>query len=401
MLNIQEELKSGKSLEEVCTTIGIDFKEKDGKVLFNYDMVESYKHKANPIVQESRGLILYKDSWYVAAYPFKRFLNYGETGAAKLPENLEGCYVLEKLDGSMLSLRWDKVNNKWEVSTRGMLYAEGQVNDLTTMTFADLFWEGANQTKIPYILEQGLINKDLTYVFELTSIHNRIVTRYTETTITLLTVRDNVTHREYSRMEVNRIANDLGCPVVKSVKLTNWEQLLKMDVDPLFEGYVVVRENKTGSHDRVKVKNPSYLAISRLTSSHSERAFMELVQRGDHAEFLTYFPEYTANIQKLLDGIDKIEHTAKKLIAEYESSFNGLDGLLGDSKDHNGEYIEYSDAQLKSFRARFAAFATKCAFPTIMFLWYDGKISLNHMHNALLAFRADTLLDMIRRVNHE
>lgn len=397
MLNIQDELKSGKSLEEVCTPIGVDFKEKDGKVLFNYDMVESYKYKTNPIVQECRGLILYKDSWYVAAYPFKRFFNYGETEAAKLPEDFHDCCVLEKLDGSMLTLRWDTVTEKWEVSTRGMIYAEGQVNDLTNMTFSDLFWEGANHTKIPYILEQRLVNKNLTYVFELTSIHNRIVTRYLDTTVTLLTVRDNITHREYSRIEVNRVANDLGCPVVKSVKLTNWEQLLKMDVDPLFEGYVVVRENKSGSHDRVKVKNPSYLAISRLTSSHSERAFMELVQRGDQDEFLTYYPEYTENINKLINGITEITNRAKKHIEEYKKTLYPFPELSG--RDLNGEYIEYSKEQIKDLRRKFAAFANKCPFPTIMFQWYDGKVKVKTMYTELLKYRTDTLLDMVRKIN--
>jgi hypothetical protein len=380
MLEIQTLLRSGKTPEEVCTPRGINFKELDGKVLFSYDMIDSYKFKEDPVVKESRGLILYKSDWSIACYPFRRFMNMGETGADVFPEDLSGCQVLEKIDGSMLSLWHDKTSNNWVVSTRGMIYAEGQVNSCSTKTFSQLFWEGAsNGTGLRLMLEKDLLNKHCTYVFELTSPENRIVTPYKETKITLLTIRNNQTFFECGREELITMSRAIGCDLVKIVPLIDWESLLKMDVSPTYEGYVVLMETLGTSHRRVKVKNPAYLAIHRLASAISEKGFLELIKLGKHDDFLAIYPEYKEHVQKLLDGLSKIEYTIK------------TDWL---------EMPKYSlSKDYKANRKEFAAKAHTTLFPNVLFLIYDDETKLKDLKGFILGAKTEVLLDMIHKVN--
>ena len=378
-LELQKQLRAGKTPAEICDPLGIDFKELDGKILFSYDMISSYKFKENPIVMECRGLILYKDTWDVASMAFSRFFNYGETGADKLPDDLSGCLVLEKRDGTMISLRFDKITGEWEVSTRNMIYAEGPVNNCDNITFEELFWEGAAKTKLPMLADSGALGKECTYVFELTGPKNRIVTPYKETTITLLTIRNNNSLLECERDICRVMADMMECDLVKAIELTNWKELLAMEsCSSVFEGYVVVKEDQP-SHLRVKVKNPSYLAISKMASSISERGFLELIKEGKHDDYLTYFPEYKEHIEKLLMGLDKIINVTRQ-------DWNDMPKLD-------------TDADYKKNRGIFARAAYQKTFPHILFDLYDNKVCMYSMPAYLIGLKTDSLLDMIHKVN--
>ena len=61
------------------------------------------------------------------------------------------------------------------------------------------------------------------------------------------------------------------------------------------EGYVVVDKN----FNRVKVKNPKYVAIHHLKEGNSLARLVELVQNGEYGEFVSYFPEWFEDIQNI------------------------------------------------------------------------------------------------------
>lgn len=364
VLHIQAALRSGQTPYDICQPRGIDFKEADGKVLFNYDMIASYHCKSDPIVKECRGLILYSDNWDVASYGFERFFNYGEDGADSLPEDLSKCRVLPKLDGTMISLWCDRTDGGWKVSTRGMIYAEGKVGTLSDKTFAQLFWETFlydPDTCLP------TFNKYRTYIFELTSPFNRIVTHYPENKVTLLTVRSNQTLDEMPYIECFSIAGQHGLDIVRPVNVTNWQELLKMQgLDTLDEGFVVVAESKEGSHRRVKVKNPAYLSVAKIITACTEKNFLELLQTGKGDDFLAYFSEYRGNFDKLLLGLRKLEHLVKE---------------------------DYLDIQHLTDRKSFAKCALEKNFPSLMFQMRDGKIT--NLATDLLLMRTTQLLELI------
>lgn len=310
MLEIQEQLRSGKTPEEICLPLGITFKVTNGECIFSYDQIASMKNKNHPIVKECRGLILNTSDWSISAMPFRRFMNYGEDGADALPEDLEGCYLLEKLDGSLLTLRWSMPCNAWKVSTRKMIYAEGQVSDIADTSFEKLFWEGASKTRIPKLIEYDILAKGYTYVFELCSMLNRIVTAYPETHISLLTVRNNQTLQESTIVETDNYAELFNCKSPKKYGFKDWASVVDSlkTTDPTFEGYVVLKESSP-SHLRVKVKSPKYLAVSKLGFAKTKRNFIECLKLGEKDEHLLYFPENRGYIEEVENGLKSLIST--------------------------------------------------------------------------------------------
>src|ERR1035438_2036279 len=93
-------------------------------IQFTYDMLDS--PKSDPIIRESRGLILNEDdNWNVVAYPFNRFFNEGEGCADTI--DWSTAKVQEKVDGTLIIMYW--YDNIWQIATRGSPDASGQVGD--------------------------------------------------------------------------------------------------------------------------------------------------------------------------------------------------------------------------------------------------------------------------------
>lgn len=376
MLHIQSYLRNGGILRRIVDELGLDCKVQDGKVLLNYSMIDS--PKLHPIVRECRGLILYEDNWDVAAMGFERFFNYGEGGAPDLGNDFSKWKVLEKLDGTMILLWYDRTRDKWQCSTRGMMYADGPVGQLSTKKFSDLFWE-ALENSAPVDrswgsrqrIEEGteLMNQNLTYVFELTSLENRIVTPYKETRATLLTARNNKTLKELSRLELEHENAMLLYPIVRETKVSDFQSLLKMQgLAPTDEGFVLVKE-VDGSHQRMKVKNPAYLAIAKLFGKGTTaKALLELIKTGDWPEFLTYYPEYGENIKHLQGVFQKLCDIIRR---------------------------DYVDLDPLTDRKSFALAAVQRPFPGILFGMRDGKITT--LEKDLLLLPLDKLFDMMNR----
>ena len=279
----------------------------DGKrVLFKYNQIDS--PMANPICQEARGIILDRsDNWKVLSWPFRKFFNYGEGHAAKL--DLSTARVLEKVDGTCISLYF--FDGSWRVQTLGMLDAEGEVNNkFPPETFAELFKKTLGDDKFEYLWPK------YTYTFELATPYNRVVTRYEKDRIVLLSIRHlkSLTEVGYGSPqflayyeEIKMAVPIVELPKTYSVAVNSLEEVAKMSMalPQMDEGYVVVDAN----FNRVKVKNPSYLALLHLkeSSSSSITALVQLVLTNEGSEFLSYFPEFTDQYNRISTAIKEIK----------------------------------------------------------------------------------------------
>jgi hypothetical protein len=211
--------------------------------------------------------------------PYTRFFNYEEECAAEI--DWDTAKVFEKADGSLITLY--HYDGKWQIATSGMPDANGPVNNIIDISFAELFmkiWEelGYKLPDDPY----------LCFMFELMTPYNKVIVQHKESKILLHGCRDVRTLREYNPIV---IANQYGWECVPHYSLSNWDEIVEATkaLDPIeSEGFVVCNEN----WNRVKVKSPQYVALSHMKEGFSVRRMLQLIQANEGSEFLSYFPEY-------------------------------------------------------------------------------------------------------------
>jgi len=270
------------------------------KIIIKYDMIDTPLQYDE--AQDARGLVLEKDTWKVMSLAFRKFFNAAEEKAAKI--DWDTAQILEKLDGSMIQVYFDWVKGEWFAGTTGTAEAEGEVNNKLGSTFADLFWD----TFFKYCDSELHLDEDIIYIFELTTPYNIVVKPHGESSVTLLSARWRDTLNELTSDRVAKVADTLGVPVVKvyDINATNTGHLLKtFDNMPYTEeGYVVVDKD----FNRIKVKNPAYVAVHHLKDKTSEYKIMVIVKSNEVDEFAATFPERKDELYTLKENYDKLNH---------------------------------------------------------------------------------------------
>ena len=306
MLEVQKFLQTG-TIEDLEEVYGIHAKVYDDRVVLKY-RIDS-KPKFAPIVLECRGLILSLPDYRILGRGFDRFFNYGE-GNDNESFNWDNCRVFNKLDGSLIKVYYD--GKKWCASTNGTAFAEGE----TPMgkTFHDLFIDAIG-TDLQHAFEG--CSKYHTYIFELTSPENRIVTRYSETTTTLLGIRhnDDGLFVDYDKIGLYSDFYMQCEGLASSYDLNNAQDIIKFveGRDAMDEGVVCY---DTVTQKRIKIKNASYVAIHHLRGNEvTKKSLLALVLKQEVEEYLTYFPEdkhmitpVERNVAVLKDAIYNLYH---------------------------------------------------------------------------------------------
>jgi hypothetical protein len=257
---------------------------------------------AEPIVQQCRGIILDESAgWAVASYPFDKFFNYGEPNAAEI--DWTSASVLEKLDGSLMTLYW--YPDQWRVASSGTPDASGPAHD-SGITFADLFWKTWNDLK-----HQLPTDRQSCFMFELMTPLNRIIVPHERSRLVYIGQRSLTGAMKESWGEHQ--AEILGWQVAKEYPLTTLAECVAAagklrGLDG--EGFVVRDQN----FHRLKIKCPQYVALSYLKESLSPRSMLEVVRKNESTEFLAYFPE----LQPLFDSVKtKFDALCETVETEY------------------------------------------------------------------------------------
>jgi hypothetical protein len=321
MLLVQNYLRSGKTLEDLQIEHGVYSNEKNDKVGFNYDQIEA--KESDPLACQCRGLILRKDIWDIVACPMFRFFNMEQTGCAAEIDWESAAYE-EKLDGSCIIVYWDSVVNKWMCATRGRVEADGGI-DGGDLTFAMLVDHTCNKMRNDTTNKYSL--QDLmdvisswrhdaglyTFVFELTSPLNRIVCKYNEEFLTLIAVRHNITLQEEDPKEWCRFGQfNIQTPKLYSFNNINHMVSVIREWNPEDHEGVVVKDK---SFNRIKVKNPSYLAYNYLRTSLSTslRGCIEVILLGTDDDVVPMMPKMIGDrILKLKPLVQQVLEITQK-----------------------------------------------------------------------------------------
>lgn len=301
MLKIQEYiLKHG--IEKAIKDFQLKSKDYENKILLKYDQLVSPTLMALPEMQDCRGIILDKSDWSVMSLAFRKFFNSEEGNAHKI--DWSTAHVLEKLDGSCIQVYWDKYKNSWFAGTTGTAEGEGEVNNKLGTTFNQLFWKTIAEKYPTFRIEW--LDKKCCYVFELTTPYNIVVKPHGESSVALLTARNLVTLKEATREELLEAGRVLHLPVVKSFDLNAKDvgALLRTFDNMIWhdEGYVVVDAN----HNRVKIKNPKYVAVHHLKGKSAEHNILTIVKSNEIEEFGATFPDRKEELYKLKESYDKL-----------------------------------------------------------------------------------------------
>lgn len=310
MLLIQEELRRGKQLLDLSESYGLSLTYHDTLplVIVNYDQIDSPKY--DPLACQCRGLVLELDTWNVVAKSFDRFFNLGEDQERQKDFVWNDCYCNEKLDGSLVLLYCYEGN--WLANTRGS-FAQGEIND-SGVKWQDLIWQCLNTA-----VDLTQLNPECTYVFELCSLYNKVVTEYCVPFISLLTIVNNRTLQEYNQHEVDVLHQAIGIksprPInyyFNSVEAVKYAMDIKGKENPTFEGFVLMDRNGM----RIKCKTTEYISLFHLRGNNnifSPKYLVPLVLKGEIEEVVTYFKEVEPHLRMVADKIGQAENELIKV----------------------------------------------------------------------------------------
>jgi len=327
MLLVQKYLMSGKTLDDLQSEHGVKHHVTNGKVVLNYDQIEA--RDSDPLSQQCRGLVLRERDWSVVACPMFRFFNKEQEAiAAEIDWNT--AQYEEKMDGSCIIVYYDEDQYKWCCGTRGRCEADADAHD-AGMTFSQLVESAINwmvaragaftfdKVTLSGFMEKGGADKNKTYVFELTSPLNRIVCKYDNFTLTLLAVRDNRSLKESDPRDHVGGFEFFGLKTPEIYEFNNVNHLIQVirDWSPEdHEGIVV----KDAQFNRIKVKNPAYVAFNHLNQSLSTslRGCIEVILVGKDDDVIPMMPDFIAN------RIRKLKSAVQEVLARTQKDFDEL-----------------------------------------------------------------------------
>lgn len=253
------------------------------------------------------------------------------------------------IHNSKILLWFNEYQDKWQISTSGMLDAfKANLNDIGE-TYGDLFVEALKGINLTLDEFFTIFKKEYCYTFELVSPKSRIVVPYKQTKLYFIGLRDIGTFIELDP-EIEEDVIKLGIPRPKQYPLTSLEECMqateKMGFDE--EGFVVVDKD----WHRVKIKSKEYILahFTRFNNGTSYSRILEMVENNRDKKFLEIYPEYT-------EQFDDVRERKGKFREKLKESINNLkDNLLTKyqlDRKSIAQYILMNNKDVSAFLFRF------------------------------------------------
>lgn len=308
--SVTEDLREG--LEKLTIQLGIIVKYVDDLIVLNYNQIDS--PKTHPIVIECRSLILEAGTLKVVSRSFDRFFNYGEALNVMPVIDWNKAVAYEKVDGSLIKIYHHK--DRWNISTKGTAYGESDCMGYG-ITFAELVHKALgckNDKEFQRIMDRSTMCPFTTYIFELTSVENRVVKRYEGYKLHFLASRYNdsgIYNTKDERswiLEMMQYGTGIGefVEVAQAYSFATDEDCVRtaQSLKDLDEGYVIYQDGVPVA----KIKSPAYVAVHHIRGEGlNPKRIMQLVLTNEQDEYLQYFPEDRVVMQPYIDAKKDLE----------------------------------------------------------------------------------------------
>ena len=278
--------------------------------LLKYNMILSDMNLRE--VQEARGSIFRQNEegyWVCVCYPFDKFFNYGEQYSAVNDIDWATASVQQKVDGSLIKIWWDY--DGWIISTNGSINAfKAECGDTT---YGKLVEEVTD--RIPDFFK--MLDRDYTYMFELTSPFNHIVVRYEGINLWYLGRRNILNYEEdHEGLWLEGLLYPEVYPHHSLAECITAAHEMGDDE----EGYVVCDAH----YNRIKIKGDEYLALHKMRGNGPLTVLrvVEMYQQGTLDDFIAYYPEFK-------DFTDDVIQRIRYYIEVCETAFKVVSSVVG------------------------------------------------------------------------
>lgn len=304
-----------ETLVQETAVIAKEYDRGDGQKMYclNYDQINSPK---TPVTNECRGVIvtMTESGWTFLCRPYDRFFNFGESQCSVSESDIDSLVLHEKIDGSLMKVWYNPFTSKWNVGSRGTAFAESDVNGWG-LTFKELF-EKATGFDV-----KGFIGCDTnkTFIFELTSHENRVVTRYDGTSVWFLGSRNNETGETSSDLKFYEDNFDHFALIGKRVSVSSVHQIKEIfsTFTSLEEGFVAY---DSSGKPVAKFKSPQYVIAHRIRGEGlNKKRICELVLMNEHEEYLAVFPEDSEHFINAIAEFDKLKFEIENVYSMFRS----------------------------------------------------------------------------------
>lgn len=305
---------------------------------FKYNDPTVYSQDWDDVTLNARGIAFDKKTGEIVARPFFKFFNYQEliNGIGEKTEIFEkseahGFHfnaglkfrVMDKLDGSLGIIFWNKYDNKWQVKTGGSFNSDQAV------------WA---QKWLDEHVKTADMMKSFTYCVEILCDADLHPISYDKEELVLLSVISNVSGEELLLKDIETCAESMGIRYAEVIQFQNFDEVIPyataLPKDK--EGVVVTFENGF----KVKLKGKEFLDLQRIFHSYSKKtiwerfSFIVKAEFGhdyygeacrDFLEFIEKIPEEMPDLTKYAENLSATffadlvacKKTAMKLTAEH------------------------------------------------------------------------------------
>jgi hypothetical protein len=326
-----------------CQARGVILSRKDKKSIFDlkeYVVTKDKRDSSNVIFGDS----------IVVSYGFDRFFNQGQDTAFVNWQD-KNLKVYEKLDGTCIFLYYF---DGWKVATRKSPYADILIDEISKHTFSSLFKKALQETiNMSFEDYTKTLNKDVTYVFELTTPDNRVVVVYDTYKVTLIGARNKKTFQELEIETINNLV-----PFVKSYNMNDVNAIIGFvnSLNPMDNEGVVVKDS---NFNRVKIKNINYVAYNKAADLYgkSVRGIIQLILSEKEDDVIPYLSHSV--IEKIHLYKDKLNKLVNYVDTNYKKYYNEVNSYPDSDIRKRKEF-----AQLISLNEKYSA---------PFFVIYSGK----------------------------
>lgn len=212
--------------------------------------------------------------------PLDKFWEHTQKGATDTLSVIDfsESKIYDKRDGSMILMY--NFKDRWYTSTlKTFCGTQAPTNGSEYDTFYDLA-ESVLQKYPNFSFDH--LDTEYTYMFELTSPHNRVVVEYCDDKMHLLAIRHNETGQE---IDIHTV--DIGIPPPDLYTFDSLEDCVRSFEyrTPIeTEGHIVVYQDERGDIHRVKIKHPTWCDVHLYSGSTDNSAIsLRVIHRGFEA----------------------------------------------------------------------------------------------------------------------